>query len=727
MVSPVPPNRRSAVPTSPVSSTGTLAQMDLRQALTIIRTHFWVAISLALIVCTILGWQLLRQPKLYSSSARIMVERPERVGDIRQLGDNANTFGEMSLQLTTRMQQILGEDMLNRVVASMTLQERSQIVAPYGSKPEDLVIKGIIKSSVTATLKESTTLISITATNRDPQVAALLANRFVEQFIRYVFDKNSAGSDAALSFLRDRADELRAQVETAERDLQAYRQRYNLVSLEQNQNIVVDRMKALNSSATEARVTRLTVETRLKQAESVLSKADYNIEQLALIGDFSALTGTQGKIDDLKARRVVMAERYGRLHPAMQENQRSLEALSNLRDQQVKAAMENLRGQLASALNNENQLTAQLADAEKDSLRLDQLGVEYNVLRRALDTQKATYSQLLTKLNEASISAQLQSVNVKLSDRASVPLRPFSPNPGKIMLLLTVMGVFILVGYPFAVEVLFARVRNSLDVEYYLGTILLGEISRLREAETDRPHLVSRKRDGEPAEQFRALYSQLQLTSRLDPPKTLLITSTVPGEGKSFIASNLASAFAVHGRRVLLMDCDLRRPTLHRNYQLDNDAGIIKWLKAEVRPDEAVDKDPRLGIVEIHPGLYLLRAGGVSRNISEFVASGQLVSLVEALQSKFDIVIVDTPPAGIFPDAAAIARVCHELVYVCRFNKTSRQQVRVVLERLRKTGLDFPGIVLNSMPVGFLGSHYYSGYGYYGSKHYKNYEQATKS
>ena len=128
MVSPVPPSRRSAAPVSPTSSTGTLAQMDLRQALTIIRTHFWVAISLALIVCTVLGWQLLRQPKLYSSSARIMVERPERVGDIRQLGDNANTFGEMSLQLTTRMQQILGEDMLNRVVASMT--PALMVVAP---------------------------------------------------------------------------------------------------------------------------------------------------------------------------------------------------------------------------------------------------------------------------------------------------------------------------------------------------------------------------------------------------------------------------------------------------------------------------------------------------------------------------------------------------------------------------------------------------------------------
>ncbi len=725
MASSVPPQRRSAAPAPVTSPAGALAHMDMRQALTIVRTHLWVAVSLALVFCTVLGWQLLRQPKLYSASARIMIERPERVADIRQIGDNG--FGEMGPQLATRMEQLVGDDMLNLVVASLTPQERAQIADAYAVNPQESAIMRIVQGSVSVSLKEATTLISITAVNRDPQVAALLANRFAEQFIRYIFNKNSAGSDAALSFLRDRADELRKQVETAERDLQAYRQRYNLVSLEQNQNIVVDRMKALNTSATEARVARLAVETRLKQAESVLSKGDYNIEQLALIGDFSALTGTQGKIDDLKARRVVMAERYGRMHPAMQENARSLEALSRLRDEQIKAAMENLRGQLASARDNENQLAAQLADAEKDSLRLDQLGVEYNVLRRALDTQKATYSQLLTRLNEASISAQLQSVNVKLSDRASPPIGPFSPNPKKIILLISVLALFILVGYPFTVELLFARVRNALDVEYYLGSTLLGEISLLKESEKERPHLVSRKHEEEPAEQFRALYSQLQLTSRLDPPKTLLITSTVPGEGKSFIASNLASVFAAHGRRVLLVDADLRRPSQHRNYQLDNDAGIINWLKADGKIDGDLEKNPRLGIVEIHSGLYLLRAGGVSRNLSEFLAAGQLVPLIEALQSKFDVVIVDTPPAGVFPDAAALAKICHELVYVCRFSKTSRQQVRGVLERLRKTGLDFPGIVLNSMPIGLLGSQYYSGYGYYGSKYYKNYEGTKKS
>ena len=140
-----------------------------------------------------------------------------------------------------------------------------------------------------------------------------------------------------------------------------------------------------------------------------------------------------------------------------------------------------------------------------------------------------------------------------------------------------------------------------------------------------------------------------------------------------------------------------------------------------------MEKDPQLGIVEVQPGLHLLRTGGVSRNISEFLASGQLVPLIEALQAKFDIVIIDTPPAGVFPDAASLAKVCHELIYVCRFGKTSRQQVRGVLERLRKTGLDFSGIVLNSMPVGLMGSHYYSGYGYHGSKYYKNYETPKKS
>ncbi|HVU25856.1 MAG TPA: polysaccharide biosynthesis tyrosine autokinase, partial [Opitutus sp.] len=534
-----------------------------------------------------------------------------------------------------------------------------------------------------------------------------------------------ATNNAALVFLRDQAEDLRKKLETSERALQEYRARYNLVSLDDSQNIVVDRLKALNASATAARVRRSEIEVRLQQAEAAVKRHEAPAE-LASLADSPALAEVQHRIDDLKARRAVLAERYGRRHPTMQETERTLAALEKLRDNQVDTAVANLRTQRDKAVAEEKELAGQLAAAEADSLKLDQIGVEYNVLKRAIETQKTIYSQVLSQLNEASIAAQIESVNVRIADRATPNPVPVSPNLRKTTLLLTFLAIAIIGVYPFCVELLFARVRSGSDVEYYLGTTLLGEIGAVRRVnEADRPHLVERAAENPAAEQFRALFSQLQLVSRIDPPKAILITSTVPGEGKSFIASNLASAFVAHGRRVLLIDADLRRPSQHRSYKLDNKAGVLRWI--EEGGDVAADpcNDPRLGIVEVTKNLFLLRTGGNTRRASEIVATGKLTPLITALQREFDILIFDTPPAGVFPDAISFSTFCHELVFICRFGIASRQQVRGLLERWRQTGLDLPGIVLNALPSGRTsGYYYYHGYG--ASSRYAKYYSGAK-
>jgi succinoglycan biosynthesis transport protein ExoP len=314
-----------------------------------------------------------------------------------------------------------------------------------------------------------------------------------------------------------------------------------------------------------------------------------------------------------------------------------------------------------------------------------------------------------------------------VAEHAFAHRNPISPNPRKTLLITLALAGIILVGYPFSVEMVFGRVRSWNDVENYLGSSLLAEIGSVnRIGESDRPHLVEQEQDETATEQFRALYSQLLLTSKIDPPKTILVTSTIPGEGKSFIASNLASVFVSHGRKVLLVDADLRRPSQHRNHKLDNKAGILRWLENGGTLADDLLHDERLGIVELSPGLFLLRTGGSSRKACELMESGRLSELLKALQMKFDIVVLDTPPAGIFPDALAFARISQEVIYICRFNAVSRQQARSVLQRLRQTGMEMPGIVLNAMPTGRGGSYYYYSYGYH-AKYYTGYSDKKKA
>lgn len=700
-----------------------LATFDFRQPLIVLRSHLGVALALALVASTLCAWLQIRQPKLYSSSSTLFIERAERM----EIGDRQE-YGAGEVAVLTRLELLRSPELLERVASTFNPEEQQLVLA--GSPPlkegadNSRLLKSTVRRSVTFERRPGTTLISVTVVHREPRGAALIANRFAEQSMAYAFDRSSASNDASLTFLRKQAEDIRNKAETAERALQGYRQRYNLVSLEDNQNIIVDNLKSLNSSATGARVARVSVEVRLEQAEAVLKRGG-DATQLASIAGFESLGEIVQRLADLRSKRAVMAERYGRRHPLMQENQRSIEALEKQCADQAQAAIIGLRDQRDKALADEQQLNAQRAKSEKEALDLDQLGVEYNILRRAVDTYKASYSQILARLNDATISAQLRGVNLKISELATVPTVPISPNPQKIILLTGALGLAILLGYPFGAEMFFGRVRSAMDVEYHLGTELLGEIGSVKKTpEKDRAWLVHSAQDEAAAEQFRALYSQLTLTSKIDPPKTILITSTLPGEGKSFIAANLAECFVAHNRRTLLIDADFRRPAQHRNFGVDNKAGIIRWLEEGGNLEGDWMHDPRLGILEPVPGLHLLRAGGLSRKATELIDGGRLTALISALQRQFDVVIVDTPPAGVFSDAIGFSKVCHELIYICRFNTVSRQAVRDVLQRLRQTGLEVPGIVLNAMPSGFAGSYYYKGYSYQRAKYYsKRYQQ----
>lgn len=718
---PEKPSSAGASPRPAKSAPRPAVTFDLRQPLVVIRSHILVALALAVTACTLVAWHQMRKPKLYLTTAALVFDNSERA----ESGFDRGEFSMSEASLMTRLEQLRSPELLDRVVASLTPEERTTLLgglarrgAPDGGD-RDARVRAAVRGSVSFGRREGTVLLSISAVHGDPRVTMLLANRYAEQAVRYAYDRNSASSSASLKFLREQADDLRGKSEAAERALQEYRQKFNLVSLEDNQNIIVDNLKALNASATAARVSRMAVEARLEQAEAVLKRGE-DAAQLAAITEAESLADTARRLAELRSKQAVMAERYGRRHPAMQENARAIESLEKIRNEEVKTALASLRDLRAKAMSEERQLEEQRDKAEKAALNLDQLGVEYNILRRTVETHKASYTQILSRLNDASISTQLRGVNLKISELATLPGEPFSPDPRKTILVVAALAIAILVGYPFSAEMFFGRIRNATDVEYHLGADILGEIGSVRQvAEKDRATLVKSERDETATEQFRALFSQLSLNSKIDPPKTLLVTSTVPGEGKSFIAANLAECFVGHGRRTLLIDTDFRRPTQHRQFGLDNKAGTLRWLEQGGKLEGDLLKDELLGIVEVIPGLFLLRAGGTSRRVTELMQpAGRLIALLGALQQRFDVLILDTPPAGVFPDALAMAEVSHEFIYICRFNTVSRSAVREVLQRLRKTELEFPGIVLNAMPTGAGGAYYYRGYSYHEAKRY---------
>jgi capsular exopolysaccharide synthesis family protein len=268
-----------------------------------------------------------------------------------------------------------------------------------------------------------------------------------------------------------------------------------------------------------------------------------------------------------------------------------------------------------------------------------------------------------------------------------------------------------------------SRLKAAWEVEQFLKENLLGEMPSIDGvARKERPHIMARDLDHGAAEAFRGLFGQLQLNSTVAYPKLLMLTSTLPGEGKSVIANNLAATFAGHGKKTLLVDCDFRRPNLHVFYGKDNACGVMRWLETNEDVKDSVLTDPDLGILPLQENSYLLRAGGESRRATELFEMASFRNLLAGLRRQFDIVLLDTPPIGVFPDSMLLSRMVDEIAYVCRFNAVNRSKIRKCIERLRTPNAAFAGIVLNGIPSGKQSAHYdYYGYGANEAKRYKAY------
>ena len=561
----------SSTKRSGFSEDSKLTQLSPREIFLCIRERALSAAAVAIVVCALLGGWLLSQPKVYQAHSRLLFDRKERVVNIREVVDQSIGGGRNDAMFATYLEQATGLRMAERVVATLSPEEKIRAWKPY-AKPNqpvpknlDTILKRLVADNAKARQQGHTLFFTISVMHRDAQTAALLASRFGSQFIGYLLDRNTSVNNSAIAFLRKQTEELRQKADASELELQKYRENTGMVSLDESRNIVVDRMKTLSSTVTQARVARLAIEAKLKQAETILANSGDPLE-LATTAEFGSLANVQNQIDELTTERAIMAERYGEKHPAMIDNNRSLEALKNLRGELIITAMANLRNQLEKAANEEKELQKELALAEQESLRLDQMSIQFMVLRRAAETNRSTYSQLLNRLNETMVTAQLESSNIRLSDEAFVPSEPIRPDSRKITIMLVFVGLSIFVAYPIGLELLFNRVRGWADVESYLKLPLLGEIPSFKKVDSKvRPHLLTQSDDEEAQEAIRSLYSQLKLTSQIDMPKTIMVTSTLPSEGKSFVASNLAAAFAAHGVKTLLMDTDLRRPTQHRS------------------------------------------------------------------------------------------------------------------------------------------------------------------
>jgi succinoglycan biosynthesis transport protein ExoP len=682
----------------------------------IIRDH-WI---LALVVgCTLAGFYIHKESKavpLYRSTALLLFElQQERVINIQQVVDNSSIGRSANYIMRNHLTDLRSNSFRGRIVDSLSPEELDLITRDYRSGDADDSVNphAVIADSNKIALVGGN-VFKFEFHHRNPQAAALLANRFSEEFNDFLLERSRKTNESALRFLRSQSEELKLKVERSEMAVQQYRQERNLVSLEESQNLIVDRMKNLSGTLNDAKIELINLKSTLERIEA----NDGDLDTLAKLPALNQMGTLPGKFEtrtSLLAARDTLSLRYGRRHPRMIENATAIERIEADIKTSLQKNISDFNQETEAAERRVSNLESALADAEKEALELDQIAIEYNVLRRKLDTDKRLFTQVHQRLNEAILASQLNNTNLRVVDRAWAAASPFTPDTAKVYS----MAVFIFFGafgaIPYAIHFLNLKLKTATEIENQLQVPFLGEIRKFPRKLKKLHLLVLEQTDPQAAELFRQIHSQILLkNTRLEKGHTFIVTSALPKEGKSFFAINLSASFSRHHYRTLLMDCDFRRPT------------IGERMKEELIEHGWKEEEEPLEPVTMAKDFDVLTATRSTVEATEWIESKEFRDLLQKMRQEYDIIIIDTPPAGLFPDAGLIGNYAEQFLFITQLNKHRKAALKAMMNRLQQSKADILGIIVNKTSRSKsrnLGVYKYADY----SKYKNYYPQKAKS
>ncbi|MDP4878618.1 MAG: polysaccharide biosynthesis tyrosine autokinase, partial [Opitutales bacterium] len=470
------------------------------------------------------------------------------------------------------------------------------------------------------------------------------ANLFAKEFIDYNLKLNIDGSMKAVEDLRIRADQQKDRVEELDLKLADYREQNNAVSLDSQENIARTQLSSLNEMKLSAKNAYDSIETKWNLIESYRREGK-DLWELSFIAEQLRVSSLLQNISSAKISISSLSKRYREKHPVM------IELLQTLQESEVElqGAVENSVSKISAAFaetkTNYEVSSKRLAEKEQELIELSRLRVEYSSLERDLEVQRVFFMALTSRMTQEQAQVNLKNANARIVDQAFPPLTHSSPNVVMNLAAGLFGGVAVGMGLVFIVAFFDDRVKSAFDIEGTIGLPMLGIIPRIKKLDTNtKAQAVASNVDRHVTETFRSIHSALKLNDESKNAKVIVTTSTVPGEGKSFVSSNLALTFANHGEKTLLLDADLRLPNVARSLQLENDFGLLDHIDKDVALDEVIIK-------EVYPNLDVLPTGGKSKNPTQILNSAKFEAMFADLRDRYDRIVVDSPPLAAVSDA----------------------------------------------------------------------------
>ena len=668
---------------------------DFRHLLGLIKDKSRV-IAISTLICVALSAVYLSMaPRIYSSRAVIYVEqRDKKVVNIQAV--DAEDLEAMEVMKT--VEQSLGTDeMMLRVIKANHLATIPEFGGgdPSGHPTDDKLIKAL-GGRVSIKVRRGTRLIDIISKSQDPKLAQAMAQSFVDEYLRLDMDQRTGVSSMANIFLLRQADELKGKLEASEHSLQTYREEHNALSLENTQNIVVDSLKDLNTRLGQARADRMKLEADVNQVKLIGNNDPKALQAIPSIATSSLVVDAQRLVSDQRGEIADLSRRYRAEHPKYIQAQSRLRQLQEDLDKTIVRAGGEVQTAYQSAQENELKIEAALKQQEQASSDLDKIAIPYNVLVHNLDADRDLYQSILTRLKETDITKLIETAPIRLVETPRITSKPVSP---KVPLALSA-GVFMGLGIGLAICLLLhsmdTSVRNVEEAEHTLGLPVIAAVPRLKRTKAagtwkgmpmvSEPYSVT-------AEAFRSLRTVLELKDITDR-QLLLFTSAMQDEGKTFCSTNTAVALAQQGYKTLIIDTDLRHPSVAAALHCPEDApGLVDYLTGASFIEESIRE------TEVK-GLSVITAGKNARNPSELIAGEKMARLFsDPALAGFERIVMDTPPVTAVSDSLHLVKYATSTCIVVRAGRTpAKAAMRAHAALLSARVLDVV-IVLNRIPT----------------------------
>lgn len=580
---------------------------------------------------------------------------------------------------------------------------------------------------------KETRLIDIDYQHGDPEIAAKVVNAVAETFVRSNLEKKSETNTSTSEFLSKRVTELQTQIRSSEEKLVDYAKNNQILSLDASQNTVVERLAGLNKQLLEAENDR-----KLAESEFNAAKNPGAASALAEAGT-REIEATESKLAELKQKRAQLLIEATEEAPEVKEIDQQIDVqqkhLSETRARGTATLLKNLETKYQQAVAREDALRKSFNQQKGETVTQNEAAINYRILQQEIETNKGLLNNLLQRSKENDVILAGRPNNISVVDYAIVPDFPVGPARMRTVMLAFVLALAFGIALALFLEYLDDSVHSTEDVERVLRLPALAVIPAMGAGSTRRRLMSTatalQKRNGSNgsnpelllnvngrsalAEAYRQLRTSVLLSTAGRAPKTLLVTSSLPGEGKTTTAVNTAISLAQTGASVVIIDADMRRPRLRSIFDLPDREGLSTILSSEISKDEMLQIISR----DEASGLYVLPSGPVPPNPAELLGSDQMRKLIALLSEKFTHIVVDSPPVNSFTDGVLIASIVDGVLLVVHGGKSSRGVVRRSRQLLMDIGAKIVGVVLNNVTVGSHDYYYYHRR-YYHDNYYSN-------